>query len=116
MDVSYDSGSSSMAIHLNDLRQLMQEGSIQGLRMAQTNTAGGRANVHRTYLTVRLLSRDARKELMGRHVVCCNVYSGISTRIFRGPLERLFFMCNQPRLQRLYIAKTKAILQQRLPQ
>lgn len=58
-----------MAIHLNDLRQLMQEGSIQGLRMAQTNT-GGRANVHRTYLTVRLLSRDAKKELMGRHVVC----------------------------------------------
>ena len=48
----------------------MQEGSIQGLRMAQTNTAGGRANVHRTYLTVRLLSRDAKKELMGRHVVC----------------------------------------------
>lgn len=40
MDVSYDSGSSSMAIHLNDLRQLMQEGSTQGLRMAQTNTAG----------------------------------------------------------------------------
>ena len=116
MDVSYDSGSSSMAIHLNDLRQLMQEGSTQGLRMAQTNTAGGRANVHRSYLTVSLLSRDARKELMGRHVVCCNVYSGISTRIFRGPLERLFFMCNQPRLQRLYIAKTKAILQQRLPQ
>ena len=116
MDVSYDSGSSSMAIHLDDLRRLMQEGSIQGLRMAQTNAAGGRANVLRTYLTVRLLSRDARKELMGRHVVCCNVYSGISTRIFRGPLERLFFMCNQPRLQRLYIAKTKAILQQRLPQ
>lgn len=105
-----------MAIHLNDLRQLMQEVNIQGLRTVETNTAFGRSTVRRAYLTARLLSRDATKVLMGRHVIPCNIYKEISTRIFRGSLEKIFFVCNQPRLQRLYIAKTKAKLHQRLPQ
>lgn len=116
MDVYYDSGCSRMALSLSNAQSFLRPNAVQNLPIRTSQTASGPAQSYRVTFQVRHLSRDGQKELVHWHPVRCNCYRNSSNlRIFRGTLERDMFMANQPHLQRLYVAHTRAQLLRSLP-
>jgi hypothetical protein len=75
----------------------------------RTNTASGKERASYAYLEVRV---QGKNELIPWQTIRCHVhgYKKIPCRLFRGKLETNLFMCNHPRLQRLYVAHSKAQL------
>jgi hypothetical protein len=115
MDVCYDSGCKSMAIPSADLSSLMTQAGIHGLVSIPTNTAAGKGRAHKARIRVQVLTRDATQILIPWHSVFCSCYGSIAYRIFRGTLESTLFLCNHPHQDRLYVARTKQQLLQRMP-
>lgn len=115
MNVRYDSGCSSMALDANKLAILVAPAALASFPTAISNTAAGRVRVPRVQVEVRILSRDKTSILVPWKLIHCSALPNRRTVIFRGSLEYDCFVCNQPRLQRLYVSRTKAQLITRMP-
>lgn len=110
MEVSYDSGCSTMAIPNADLGQMLVQGGMDLVDTGFSNTAGGRAVSRRVDLMVRVLNREQTGVVLGWRTVRCRGYEHSTNRIFRGNLENECFTRIQPYLDRLYVGHTRTHL------
>ena len=115
MKVRYDSGCSSMALDANILAVLVAPAALASFPTTVSSTAAGRIRAPRVQMEVRILSRDKTSILVPWTLIHCSALQNRRSVIFRGNLESDCFVCNQPRLQRLYVSRTKAQLVTRMP-
>jgi hypothetical protein len=113
--VGYDSGCRRMSLRMADLARLVTPASLHAYPVIISNTAGGQVSVPWVPIEVRVLSRDKTGVLLPWTTVRCTGNPNLRKPIFREPLEDNLFVCNQPSLQRLYVANTKARLASRMP-
>lgn len=113
--VGYDSGCSRMSLRAADLAMLVTPTPLAAFPVVISNTAGGQVRVPRASIEVRVLSRDKAGVLLPWTSVHCGGNQNLRKPIFREPLEDNLFICNQPHLQRLYVAHTKTQLAGRMP-
>lgn len=103
-----------MSLPATDLAMLFAPVPLSSFPSRRSNTAGGPVDVPRVKVDVRVLSRDKTGVMIPWTTVSCNGNQALLKPIFRNSLETLF-VCNHPRLDRLYVAHTKTQLTHRMP-